>query len=135
MVAGKKQRHLYNAAHEAARAAKLLSRAVNAPISATSVVVVVNPMRLTIRETPNDVGVVTDRQLLQRLTSGPIVFTDRQVQSLAAAAARPGTWHRNHPQQRTPLYFDKGFRNLRRQWKEPDVGDLAGFLHSLSESH
>lgn len=103
-VAGKKQRHLYNAGHEAARAAKLLSRAVGASISVTAVVVVVNPKSLTIRETPNDVLVVTDRQLLQWLTTRPTVFTQRQVQLLAAAAVRPGTWHRN-PQP------SAGFRN------------------------
>lgn len=49
MVAGKKQRHLYNASHEAERAAKLLTRAVNQAVDVCGVVVVVAPKRLTIR--------------------------------------------------------------------------------------
>jgi hypothetical protein len=40
MVAGKKQRHLYNASHEAERAAKILTRAVNHAVDVRGVVVV-----------------------------------------------------------------------------------------------
>lgn len=52
MVACKKQRHLYNASHEAAPAAKRLTRAVNASVDVTGVVVVVAPKSMTIRERP-----------------------------------------------------------------------------------
>ena len=113
MVAGKKQRHLYNAAHEAARAAKLLSRAVKDPISATGVVVVVNPKSLTIREKPNDVVVLRDRQLVHWLSTRPPVFTGRQVEWLAAAAARPSTWHRNPPPTADPSFLGQWFAELR----------------------
>jgi hypothetical protein len=112
MVAGKKQRHLYNAAHEAARAAKLLSRVVNAPISATGVVVVVNPKSLTIKEKSNDVVVLSDRQLLHWLNTRPTVFTERQVRWLAAAAL-PGTWHRNPPPTADPGLLGQWFAELR----------------------
>ena len=95
MVAGKKQRHLYNASYEAARAAKLLTRAVNASVDVTGVVVVVDPKSMTIRERPSGVAVVTDRQLLRWLSGRTIVLTPRQVAVIAAAASRPGTWHRN----------------------------------------
>jgi hypothetical protein len=49
MVAGKKTRHLYNAAFEASRASKLLSAAVGAAVDVTPMVVVVDPKSLTIR--------------------------------------------------------------------------------------
>ena len=112
MVAGKKQRHLYTAAHEAARAGKLLSRAVKGPISATGIVVVVNPKSLTIREKSSDVVVLRHRQLLHWLSTRPTVFTERQVQWLAAAAALPGTWHRNPPAAAEPALLRQGFSEL-----------------------
>lgn len=95
MVAGKKQRHLYNAGFEASRAAKLLSRVVNHSVEVTGVVVIVAPKSMTIRERPSGVAVVTDRQLLRWLNGRPIVLTPTQIALVTAAAARPGTWHRN----------------------------------------
>lgn len=71
MVAGKKQRHLYNAEYEAARAAKLLARAVSMAVEVTGVVVVVNPKSMTIREKPSGVVVVIGRQLLRWLSRSP----------------------------------------------------------------
>jgi hypothetical protein len=97
MVAGKKQRHLYNASHEAERAAKILTRAVNHAVDVRGVVVVVAPKSLTIRESPAGVAVVTDTQLLRWLRGLPPTLSPQQVASIAAVAARPGTWHRNPP--------------------------------------
>jgi hypothetical protein len=97
MVAGKKQRHLYNASHEAERAAKILTRAVNHAVDVRGVVVVVAPKSLTIREPPAGVAVVTDTQLLRWLRGLPPTLSPQQVASIAAVAARPGTWHRNPP--------------------------------------
>jgi hypothetical protein len=97
MVAGKKQRHLYNASYEADRAAKLLTRGANAAVEVTGVVVVVAPKSMTVRERPSGVAVVTDRQLLRWLNDRPNVLTPGQVAVVAAAAVRSGTWHRNPP--------------------------------------
>jgi hypothetical protein len=95
MVAGKKQRHLYNAGFEASRAAKLLSRVVNHSVEVTGVVVIVAPKSMTIRERPSGVAVVADRQLLRWLNGRPTVLTPTQIALVTAAAVRPGTWHRN----------------------------------------
>lgn len=89
MVSGKKQRHLYNASHEAARAAKLLTRGVNAPVEVTGVVVVVAPKSMTVRERPSDVVVVSDRQLLGWLSDRPNLLTPRQIAVITAAAYGP----------------------------------------------
>jgi hypothetical protein len=113
MVAGKKQRHLYNASHEAARAAKLLTRRVNEPVEVTGVVVVVAPKSMTVRAKPSGAAVVTDRQLLQWLSGRPTVLTPRQIAVIAAAAVRPATWHRNPPAIADPAFLHFEFSRLR----------------------
>lgn len=97
MVAGKKQRHLYNASHEAARASKLLTRGASETVPVTGVVVVIAPKSMTVRERPSGVAVVTDRQLLRWLSDRPRVLSPRETAVITAAAVRPATWHRNPP--------------------------------------
>ncbi|MET1087514.1 MAG: nuclease-related domain-containing protein [Arthrobacter sp.] len=113
MVSGKKQRHLYNASHEAARAAKLLTRGANATVAVTGVVVVVAPKSMTVRERPADVVVVTDRQLLRWLGDRPNVLAPTQISALTAAAIRPGTWHRSPPALVDPAVLLHEFTKLR----------------------
>jgi hypothetical protein len=113
MVAGKKQRHLYNAEYEAARAAKLLGRAVNGDVKVTGVVVVVSPKSMTIKEKPSSVVVVTDRQLLRWLSSLPVVLTPRQIAVVAAVSARPGTWHRTPAASLNAAFLQSEFAALR----------------------
>jgi hypothetical protein len=113
MVAGRKQRHLYNAGYEAARAAKLLTRAAAETVEVTGIVVVVAPKSLTVRERPSVVAVVTDRQLLRWLNSRPNVLTPRQLRIIAAAAVRPEAWHRNPPATMDPAALEHEFAALR----------------------
>lgn len=95
MVAGKKTRHLYNAAHEAARASKLLSAAAGDAVEATAVVVIVSPKSLTIKAAPEQVKVLTERQLLRWLNRRPHVLDPEHVSRIVAAADVPRTWHRS----------------------------------------
>jgi hypothetical protein len=113
MVAGQRQRHLYNASHEAARAAKLLTRRLNEAVAVTGVVVVVAPKSMTVREKPADVAVVTDRELLRWLNGRPTILTPRQVAVITSAAARPDTWHRNPPAMVPPASVQGEFARLR----------------------
>lgn len=113
MVSGKKQRHLYNAGHEAARASKLLTREVSATVAVTGVVVVVAPKSLAVRERPRDVAVVTERQLLRWLSDRPNVLTPGQISALTAASIRPGTWHRDPPPAVDPAFVLHEFTGLR----------------------
>lgn len=94
MVAGKKTRHLYNAAHEAARASKLLSAAAGDAVDVTAVVVIVAPKTLTIKAAPEQVKVLTERQLVRWLKRRPSVLDPDKISRIAAAAVVPGTWHR-----------------------------------------
>jgi hypothetical protein len=113
MVAGKKQRHLYNASHEAARAAKLLTCGTNQTVEVTAVVVIVAAKSMTVRERPSDVAVVTDRQLLRWLRERPNILTPRQIAVITAAAIRAGTWHRNPPVMVDPASLQHEFSRLR----------------------
>ncbi|WP_258802305.1 nuclease-related domain-containing protein [Pseudarthrobacter sp. NS4] len=115
MVAGRKTRHLYNynAAHEAARAAKLLSVAVGAAVEVTGVVVVVEPKSLTIKARPENAAVVSDTQLLRWLSRCPRELGPREVAQIAAAAVHPGTWHRRPVPLGDPLALQQSFHALR----------------------
>jgi hypothetical protein len=113
MVAGKKQRHLYNASHEAARAAKLLGRRVNEPVDVTGIVVVVAPKSMTVRARPTDAVVLTDRQLLLWLSGRPAVLAPRQIAAIVAAAVTPATWHRSPPAIADPTFLHREFTRLR----------------------
>lgn len=94
MVAGRKTRHIYNAAHEAGRASKLLTTAAGFPVEVTGAVVVVNPKSLTIKAPPEQVAVVTDAQLLPWLDRFNPVLTRGELVRISAVAVEPRTWHR-----------------------------------------
>lgn len=93
MVSGNKHRHPYNSAREAARASTLLSTAAGAAVDVTGIVVIVDPRRLTIRDKPSQVIVLSDLQLLSFLQRRQAVLNAEQVQRAAAAAVNARTWH------------------------------------------
>lgn len=113
MVAGKKTRHLYNAAHEAARASKLLSAAAGDAVDVTAVVVIVAPKTLTIKSAPEQVKVLTERQLVRWLKRRPSVLDPDQISRIAAAAVVPGTWHRNPAVPGDAVTIQQNFAGLR----------------------
>lgn len=115
MVAGKKTRHLYNAAHEASRASKLLSAAVGDAVDVTGVVVIVDPKTLTIKAAPEQVSVVTDRQLLRWLEGRSRVLDRDQVSRIAAAAILARTWHRKPAQPGDAVAVQRNFTALELQ--------------------
>jgi hypothetical protein len=114
MVSGKKLRHLYNSAHEAARASKLLSTAVGDAVDVTAVVVLVEPQRLTIKEKPRQVIVLSDRQLLGFLQKRSPVLNAEQVQRVGAAAVNARTWHTKPALPGKPDDLLSNFAALRR---------------------
>jgi hypothetical protein len=97
LVAGKRTRHLLCAAHEAARAAKLLGTAVGFPVEVTGVVVIVEPKSLTIKARPEHVAVVREARLLAWLRRFPPVLGPEKVAQIASAAVQPETWRRQPP--------------------------------------
>lgn len=95
MVAGKKTRHLYNAAYEAARASKLLSTAAGTAVDVAGIIVLVDPKTLTIRSQPEEVAVVREAQILGWLQRRGRVLEPSEVGRIAAAAVEARTWHRS----------------------------------------
>lgn len=93
MVAGQKQQHIRNAEHEARRAEKRLGSALGRPVAVTPLVVVVDPKRLTVREQPAEVVVLTARRLARWLGRRPAVLTAAEVREIMGVADRASTWH------------------------------------------
>ena len=113
LVAGKRTRHLLCSAHEAARAAKLLSTAAGFPVEVTGVVVIVNPKKLTIKSRPERVAVVREARLLAWLRQLQPVLGTEQVAQIAQAAVRPGTWCRQPPATTDLPALQRSFTALR----------------------
>ncbi len=127
MVAGKKTRHLYNAAHEAARASKLLSAAAGDAVDVTAVVVIVEPKSLTIKVAPEQVTVVTERQLLRWLNAAPPGAgpgTGVPDCGGGQSSPRPGTG--TLPSPVTPTQSSKTSLPCGRWWTGPDGGGRRG---------
>ncbi|SFR83578.1 Nuclease-related domain-containing protein [Agromyces sp. CF514] len=93
LVNGQRTDHLRNAEFEAKRAAQRLSAATGTPVAVMPMIVIVAARRLTIREQPATVCVLAESQLVDRLTTGPVVLTPSEIDAMTDAAARPETWH------------------------------------------
>ena len=113
MVAGRKTRHLYNAAHEAARASKLLTAGAGFPVKVSAVVVIVEPKSLTIKARPEQVAVVTAAQLLRWLRGFKPVLSPVELARISSVAVQPGTWHRRPAPQCDQLALQRRFDGLR----------------------
>lgn len=98
LVAGQKQPYIRNSEHEAARAAKLLTAAVGRPVTASAMIVVVDPKQMVVREKPASVVVVSSDGMLRALRNqarrGPVLAA-ADLEALRAAAIEPRTWHRS----------------------------------------
>jgi hypothetical protein len=115
LVAGKKQDHVRNSEHEAARAATRLSAAVGSPVEVRPLLVVVRPRSLTIGSKPAVVTVTTDAQLVRWLKKRPVVLSHERVRSLAEAAARPSSWRDVPVADGDPAAVRSAFSSLDRE--------------------
>lgn len=112
LVDGHKQHYLPHARHEAARAARRLSAAVGELVSVTPVLVLIEPGKLTIKQRPADVRVVTDRELLRWLKRRRPVLAPERIARIAAAAVVPGTWHHHPAPPEDPVALQERFAEL-----------------------
>ena len=92
LVNGQRTDHLRNAEHEARRVSKLLTLAARHPIDVTPVIAIVAARRLTIRERPERVIVLSAARLPHWLQSRAAVLTPGDVAELGRVAAAPTTW-------------------------------------------
>lgn len=97
LVAGRPTHYVRDSEHEATRAAKLLTTATRQPVTASSMIVVVDPKQLVVRTKPASVTVVTSSGMLRALRAqakrGP-ALPAADLDALRAAAIKPETWHR-----------------------------------------
>lgn len=75
--------------------------------------VLIEPKQLTLKQSPADVTVVTDRHLLRWLQRRRPVLTDEQVARIAAAAVVPTTWHNIPVPPADPVALQARFAELR----------------------
>ncbi|MBZ5735953.1 NERD domain-containing protein [Nocardioides sp. TRM66260-LWL] len=96
-VDGHDEPYLRNARHEAARASRLLGRAVGAPMSVHPVIVLVRPRSITARNPPRDVSVMAEHDLVRWLAHAPRHLSEPQIDALFAAIRRSTTWSGTGP--------------------------------------
>jgi hypothetical protein len=94
MVAGQKTSYLRNSRHESERASKLLSLSTGMPVEAYSLLVIVDPASVTIKQQPDDVTVLTARELVRWLKRRKRLLDESTVQRIADAASKTRTWHK-----------------------------------------
>ncbi|TQL47115.1 nuclease-like protein [Homoserinimonas aerilata] len=94
MIAGQKTDHVRNSVHEAERASKLLSLAAGLPVVARSLLVIVDPASVTVKQQPDRVTVLTARELVRWLKRRKPTLDAADVVQIAEAASDARTWHR-----------------------------------------
>lgn len=92
MVNGKRHPYVRNSRHEAARAARLLARALGAPTAVQGVVVPVRSRRLVVKAAPHDVAVVPAERLTRWLLERPHVLDEHTLWVVSEVARRSTTW-------------------------------------------
>lgn len=134
LVAGHRTNHIRNTRHEFARAGKLMSAAASTPITARGVIVVVEPRKLTIKEAPDDVTVVTASRLVRWLRKQPTVFTPEQAAWVVDAARRPQTWSAKAPTEVDRRALRDSFERLHNEIgaaKRVRMSWVLGFMASI----
>lgn len=92
MVNGHKHPYIRNSRHEAARASRLLSKAMRRHIPVTGVIAPVRAKSLVVREIPGDVRVIQAEHLAGFFSSIVPTLTPDQVKQLFEHARAPDTW-------------------------------------------
>jgi hypothetical protein len=93
MVNGHRQPYVRNSRHEAQRAARLLSAAVDFDVPVMGVIAVVGAHKgFTVKSQPDDVHVTTRKQLARWLEHRRSVLSETQVTAVYTAARKSTTW-------------------------------------------
>jgi hypothetical protein len=90
-VDGYRAMHLPVAVHEAQRAARLLSGALDRVITVHPILAVIAP-ELVVKEPPTDVFVGSPRTVKRWLLGRPAALSSDETRAIQAVAAKPGTW-------------------------------------------
>jgi hypothetical protein len=94
-VGGTRTDYLRNSKHEAQRASRLLSRAVERPVAVKPVLVILTARfqsKVTIKQQPDEVLVLTGADVPRTFTRWSPILTAREVDALYDRARRSTTW-------------------------------------------
>lgn len=97
MVGGSRHPYIHKARAEAARASRLLSNACNMEIDLHPLLVFVGEGKLTIREAPLDVTVLTQAELSGFIDCLPVLIAEPKLRHILDTARRSDTWQRPAP--------------------------------------
>lgn len=92
LVNGQRTDHLRNAAFEARRVSKTLSRSLGRPVPVAAVIAIVGARSITVRERPDDVAVVSSSKLVPWLVRRPRVLSEHEVGQVVGTALDAATW-------------------------------------------
>ena len=93
MVNGQRQPYVRNARHEAQRASRLLSASVGSDVEVSGVIAVVGAHKgFTVKARPEDVHVVTRKEIAAWLGRLPQRLSQQRVEIVVRAARRSDTW-------------------------------------------
>lgn len=92
MVNGTRHPYVRNSRFEAQRASRLLSKAAGTDVTVRGLIVPVGLRRLTMRQPPEDVFVLSFRHFIGTMQLMPTVLTDRQIYDLYGYARLSSTW-------------------------------------------
>ena len=92
LVNGRRHPYVRNSRHEAKRAARLLTASAGFPVDVHGVIAVVNAAKITVKRQPDDVHVLTHRELQRWLGSRRPSLSDDAVDHLYRVARKSTTW-------------------------------------------
>jgi hypothetical protein len=95
MIGGARHPHVPNAVYEARRAARLLGSSAGREVHVAALLVLVEPVDLTVKKRPDGVAILKAGDLQRWFSRQPRLLGPADVEHLAAAARAPGTWHEN----------------------------------------
>ncbi|MCU1534446.1 MAG: hypothetical protein JWR53_927 [Glaciihabitans sp.] len=115
LAGGERLPHVFDARDEAERAASLLSDASGVDVVVEPIIVIVNPKKLTIRQQPAGVVVISSHQLLRWLTRLDRTLDGEAVALISDVADRTATWHSSPSPAQDTQQLHRDFAVLRAQ--------------------
>lgn len=92
LVNGQKTDHLRNSRHEAKRASKVLTLATGLSVTAHPLLVIVGAASITIRESPDDVTILSSTRLVRWLNRRKPTHDAATLERIVEAASRSTNW-------------------------------------------
>ena len=133
LVAGQRSDHVRNGAFEASRVGKLLGEVLGWPVHVRSIVAVVDPARLDVKQQPAGVEVLEARKLVRSLKKRRPVLSDEELARIERVMGAAATW-RYQPDGEADLDRRQAFKNLQsaiRQAKRRRVMWTTGVVGAV----